>query len=246
MKRILIISLFLTGLAKTGFSNTEITVVNNIFNLIYNQQFGRADSVLQMQTDRIDSFYFNILNVDLHWWKHICSGTETDSRQFLTVLKSLENKQKDSPENKITQLVMLSYKMRFELKRYNIFGAVLLRSDIKKILTEVNPLELNYSNDHIKLFYLYQSLFDYFDNILNPLFRESKREIRSNALHRIEKYTNENDLIVSTLANYFLGKIYLNIEKNPQKGNFCFRELTERFPGNEIFSELLKDSELKS
>jgi hypothetical protein len=66
------------------------------------------------------------------------------------------------------------------------------------------------------------------------------------ALMKIEEYTREDDLIISTLASYFLGKIYLNIEKEPEKGNQHFKTLTERYPQNTIFQELYSESAKKS
>ena len=50
--------------------------------------------------------------------------------------------------------------------------------------------------------------FKYYDNILNPFFQESKRRARAEALNEIESLAIENSRVVSTLANYFLGKIY--------------------------------------
>jgi hypothetical protein len=140
----------------------------------------------------------------------------------------------------------LSYQLRFEFKRYNIIGAIRLRSEIKNLLEEIKVNELKYSNNRIKLYYLYNALFTYFDNILNPFFSEKIRNERENALRNIEKYTREDDLILSTLASYFLGKIYLNIEKEPEKGNLYFKTLTDRYPQNTVFQELFSESARKS
>ncbi|WP_217651618.1 hypothetical protein [Mariniphaga anaerophila] len=217
--------------------------MDDIFTSIYNQQFSEAESMLNNQGNQIDSFYFDILSIDLYWWKQVCSQKKSDLQQFKVTLNRVGETQSTPEDNQIRQLVMFSYKLRYEFKRYNILGAIQLRSKIKKLLEEIDPEKLAYSKNRVRLFYLYNSLFDYFDNILNPLFLESKRITRNNALREIEMYTRENDLVVSTLANYFLGKIYFNIEKNPEKGRICFRELTARYPQNAIFAEFLENSQ---
>ncbi len=236
----------LTALTASGFSNQNEKVIDDVFKYIYNQQFHEADSLLELERSKIEPFYFDILTIDLNWWKHVLFPSELNSRQFNTLLKSMEQENTNTPDRKIKHLVWLSYQLRFEFKRYNIIGAIRLRSEIKKLLEEIKVNELNYSNNRIKLFYLYNALFKYFDNILNPLFSENIRIDRKSALHEIESYTQDDDLIISSLASYFLGKIYLNIEKEPAKGNLHFKTLTNRYPQNAIFQELFSESDKRS
>jgi len=236
----------LTVFATSGFSQQNEKVVDDIFKYFYNQQFTEADSLLKLHSEEIEPFYVDILTIDLNWWRHVFYPSELNSKQFNSLLKSMEQENTDSPDRKIKHLVWLSYQLRFEFKRYNIIGAIRLRSEIKKLLEEIKINELNYSNNRIKLYYLYNALFTYFDNILNPFFSEKIRNEREDALMKIEEYTREDDLIISTLSCYFLGKIYMNIEKDPAKGNQHFKTLTERYPQNTIFRELLSESARKS
>jgi hypothetical protein len=236
----------LTVFATSGFSQQNDKVVDDVFEYFYNQQFAEADSLLKLHNEEIEPFYFDIITIDLNWWRHVFYPSELNSQQFNALLKSMKQENTNTPEEKIKHLVWLSYQLRFEFKRYNIFGAIRLRSEIKKLLEEIKVNELNYSNNRIELFHLYNSLFRYFDNILNPFFSENIRSERQSALLEIEGYTRDDDLIISTLASYFLGKIYLNIEKDPAKGNQHFKTLTERYPQNTIFRELLSESAKKS
>jgi hypothetical protein len=236
----------LTVFATSGFSQQNDKVVDDVFEYFYNQQFAEADSLLKLHNEEIEPFYFDIITIDLNWWRHVFYPSELNSQQFNALLKSMKQENTNTPEEKIKHLVWLSYQLRFEFKRYNIFGAIRLRSEIKKLLEEIKVNELNYSNNRIKLFHLYNALFRYFDNILNPFFSENIRSERQSALLEIEGYTRDDDLIISTLASYFLGKIYLNIEKDPAKGNQHFKTLTERYPQNTIFRELLSESAKKS
>lgn len=243
--RIPVLFILLFCFINPSFGNRESNIIDTVFIFIYNQQFSAADSILAEQNGQMESFYLDILNIELTWWKYIHSQSETDLQRFNNLLENLAEKSAD-PESKINQLIILSYKLRCEFMRYNIFGAIRLRSQIKQLLENIDPDGLNYTETRIKLFHLYSNLFDYFDNIMNPLLLESKRIAREKALLTIETYAGENDVIISTLAGYFLGKIYLNIERDSQKGKNCFRELTERYPRNVIFSDLLNNSEKKS
>lgn len=237
--------IIITSVANNLFGQNE-KVIDDIFKYFYNQQFSEADSLLESKRDKIEPFYADILTIDLNWWRHVFYPSELNAQQFNSLLKSMEQEKTNTPEKKIKHLVWLSYQLRFEFKRYNIIGAIRLRSEVKKLLEEINVNELNYSNDKIKLYYLYNALFAYFDNILNPFFSEKVRNERENALLKIEKYTGEDDLIISTMASYFIGKIYLNIEKEPEKGILHFKTLTDRYPQNTIFQKLFSESVRKS
>ncbi len=235
-----VIILFLLILFQPAFSDQNEKVVDDIFHLIYNQQFLKADSMLQATNGQIDHFYYDILLIDLNWWKHIYSPSEISSNQVGILLSKLEERDTGAPGGEIKRLIVLSYKLRMEFKRHNLIGVMLIHSEIKQLLTEIDPGELDLSENRVKLFHLYSALHLYFSNIFNPFFLESKRITRNNSLLAIEHFTHENDLIVSTLAMYFLGKIYMDIEKDPQKGNLCFSYLSYRFPENLFFLELKK------
>jgi len=99
---------------------------------------------------------------------------------------------------------------------------------------------LNYPENRLKLFDLYNLLFQYFDNVFNPFFLDSKRNERENALKKIEFFASDDDIIVNTLANYFLGKIYLNIEKEPRKSKVHLEFLLNKYPNNLSIRELLE------
>lgn len=247
MIRFLTILILLSFIYKAAYPKQSETLVFEVFKHIYNQQFHQAESLLESEKNQIDPFYFDVLRIDLSWWKSVFSESNDDSKYFQSVLKDVaENNQGVNQEYKITKLILLSYRLRFELKRYNIIGAALLRSEIKNLLLEINPTDLNYGPDRLKLFHLYRSLFDYFDSLINPFFLNKKRTARTKALSEIEHFTRNGDLVVSTLSSYFLGKIYFNIEEKHQKGITLFKNLSTTFPQNTLFRELSTQSESKS
>ncbi|HCE57923.1 MAG TPA: hypothetical protein DER09_08905, partial [Prolixibacteraceae bacterium] len=57
---------------------------------------------------------------------------------------------------------------------------------------------------------------------------------------KLKRHCSDEDLIVATLAHYFLGRIYTKIEKQPEKGRVHFQVLARRFPQNRLFDDLAK------
>jgi hypothetical protein len=220
--------------------------VETIFTLIYNQQFSKADSILTNSSGEYDNFYHDILKLDLYYWEYSIESNRQKSDRLKSFLSEFHSKKESEIAYGLKELIFLSYTARYELKRYNIPGALLLRSKIKTLLTEINRHALEFPENRLKLFDLYNLLFQYFDNVFNPLFLETKRNERELALEKIKTYTNDSDLIVNTLANYFLGKIYLKIEKEPLKSKVHFEVLLNKYPDNRTLSELLEECEKKS
>jgi hypothetical protein len=220
------------------FSKENDTIVDHIFTLIYNQEFDFAENVLSEQTGKLDAYYYSILRLDLFWWKFSMSGSKDDFAKLTNVLESLNSSGLVSTKEKIIYLIQSSYKFRYEVSRYNFIGAIILRSDIRKQITELKKEKLSFNKERLKLFDLYLSLFQYSDNSINPFLINTKSQECLNSLSALEKYSHEDDLIVSTLAHYFLGRIYTKVEKKPEKGQVHFKILAQRFPKNSLFKEL--------
>ena len=242
--KLLICLAFATG-CFSGYSNSTPENVETVFTLIYNQQFSKADSILNDPTTNHDSFYHDILKLDLYYWEYSVEDNNEKTRRLKEFLTKFNTGNDTKVDFRLKELIFLSYSARYELKRFNIPGAIILRNKIKKLLSGINESKLHYPENRLKLFDLYKVLFTYFDNIFNPLFMENKRLERENALLKIEQYSHDDDLIVNTLANYFLGKIYLNIEKEPQKSKVYFEVLLKKYPQNLTLVELLEDCNIK-
>ena len=241
MKLILIISatIILVMISISSPANSD-SIADNIFKLIYNEQYEKAEKALEQMNGQLDPFYKDIFKIDLYWWEYIKSNKNEENKQLSEQINILEHSD-NSPGGKIRQLVAKSYKIRYQLKRYNIIGATVARSEIKSLLEEIKKDELKYSNNRLELFNIYNALYEYFDNLINPFFLDKKRLNRQNAINQIEKYTNSDDLIAQTIATYFLGKIFLSIENEPEKGRICFKQLSDKFPQNSFFNTLMNE-----
>jgi hypothetical protein len=228
--------------SQVGFSTKKDTTVQNIFTLIYNQQFAEAEKALEQKNASVDLFYNNILKLDLFWWKYSLSKSKHDAKVLNQVIDEFENSKQTTLEAKINNLIKMSYEMRYEIKRYNFVGAFIIRSEVRKQVELIKKDDLSFLGDKRNLFDFYLTLFDYFDENMNPFSFGSKSDKYLQSLATLEKYSSDNDLILSTMAHYFLGRIYTKVEKQPEKGKVHFKVLSERFPKNSLFKELANGS----
>lgn len=234
---------FITSFQSLGFSTEKDSIVNSIFTSIYNQQFIRADSLLSEQKEQLDLFYYDILRIDLFWWKYSTTRSKTDAVNLTDLLEDYIETEINS-EGKIKQLIGKSYLLRYQRKRYNLIGVYGLRSDINQLLSELKRNELPIAGNELKLFDLYMTLFQYFEYV-NPFSIWSKTPERNRYLLKLEEFVKEENLIINTMAHYFLGRIYQKVERDPNNGKTHFKILSAKFPENKLFIEHLADCEQK-
>lgn len=236
--RFSVFCILMVYLLPVAYSAENDSTVQNIFTLIYNQQFAEAEKALKLHDASVHPFYRNILKLDLFWWKYSLSKSKQDAKILTEVLQEFNNTNQNTREAKINNLIRLSYEMRYEIKRYNFVGALIIRSDVRKQLEILKNENLAFLGERRNLFDFYLTLFDYFDESLNPFSFGSKSEKYLKSLSTLEKYSRNDDLILSTMAHYFLGRIYTKVEKQLEKGQEHFQILSERFPKNSLFKEL--------
>lgn len=236
--KIFTIVLLLFAIQQVGSANEKDTVVQQIFTLIYNQQFYEAEKALNLQSTQLEPFWANVLTLDLYWWKYSLSRSNEDARALKKVLGDFQQSNKNLMEDQINELIRLSYQMRYEVKRYNLIGAYLIRSDVSDKIEMLKIQDLSFLGNRRELFGLYMALFDFFESAFNPFSSGSKSAKFSKSVDSLEKYSLSGDLIVSTMAHYFLGRIYMKVEKQPEKGQEHFKILSQRFPENGLFKQL--------
>ena len=158
----------------------------------------------------------NILNLDLYWWRYSMSRSRKDAVNLKNALMDLESKETKSVEANIYRLIQLSYRFRYEVKRYNVIGAIILRSDIREQINKVETEGIPFSDYRVKLFELYLDLFEFSENTLKPFM------INSNVLRWISSHLRPDiildlGLIVSVLSRYsfFLSVIALMLCTTP-------------------------------
>ena len=216
-------------------------LTNRIFKLSYNQKYDSATVLLSSNQSLIDAYYYAVLDIDLSYWKNV-TGTDTpDYPAFEQTLTKYNLSLVETFDQKAIQLITLSYQLRYQLKRYRVFDAISTR---KKTLTPFNELKDRstlLTSDQQELFRLYSALILYFDNYLKPFFIANKKENRIAALTEMEKLTDSANNITATLSAYFVGKIYMDYEKEFRKGAQHFKTLSADYPANDRFKKLYED-----
>lgn len=218
----------------------QYNVDENIFRQIYNQKYDSAQILLQANETNIDPIYFAVLDIDCSYWKNV-TGTDTPNYpEFEQTLQKYICENADSDIEKVIRLISLSYRLRFQIKRYQLIGAVSTRKQTMELFRELQAKANTLPPDQQELFQLYNALIVYFDNFLKPFWVNDKDKKMDRAVQNMEKLTRSKQLIVQTLSNYFLGKIYLKYEKEPEKAQTNFKWLSKTFPYNLKFVEYLE------
>jgi len=210
-----------------------------VFKLIYDQKYNKAEELLHGQKDSIDPLYFVVLEIDLSYWKNVTGTDDPDYKAFESTLDRYNSELTETHTEPVAQLIILSYQLRYQLKRYQLLRAISSRKKTIERYTRLKSRSNKLSGDQQQLFRLYNALILYFDNYLKPFFAGDKHSRMNEAMAEMEQLTRSDQIIVQTLSSYFAGKIYLNYEKQPKKGAMHFKRLTGEYPENKKFGELL-------
>lgn len=222
--------------------NAQDSIVGTVFHEIYNQHYQSANELLTQNKNRIDSIYLTVLKIDLSYWENVTGTDNPEYGKFETDLSQFVVDNPTTLNQKVRQLIVLSYQLRYELKRFQIFSAISTRKKTKILFEEMKEEQNNLPAEYKPIFVLYNSLFLYFDNYLKPFFAAGKKENCHKALWTMGELRNSPQKLTKTLTNYFLGKTYLKYENDPGKALPCFVWLSKNYPNNSKFREFLNES----
>jgi hypothetical protein len=224
-----------------GKTQAQDSLINRIFHLAYNQEYELADSLLQTNKSNIDVLYFAVLEMDMSYWKNVTGTHEPNYSAFEKTLLKYDSETAETLNQKGIQLIQLSYQLRYEMKRYKFINAAFTYNKTKIVFDELVDHSRWQEFDQPELIELYNNMFRYYENDWKP-FKGKSRELKcQQALLNIESLTLSQNEIVNTMASYFLAKTYLKYEKQPQKGIPYFLKLTNLYPNNRMFLELLEE-----
>lgn len=243
MRTFIILSFLLFAFA--GKAAKQDSLVNQIFNLAYNMQYQEAERLLKENKNNIDSFYFAVLEIDMSYWKNVTGTKQPNYDAFEITLEKYTHEQAFTFKQKGIQLIQLSYQLRYELKRFQLFSAISSHKKTKVIFYELKDIPQLQHLDNADLFELYSSMFLYFSNYIKPFGGKSKAVNCKLAIASMENLAKSNRLMTRTISAYFLGRTYLKYENTPKLGIVHFKNLSKMYPGNTKFPELLKECEEK-
>jgi len=228
---ILLTSLFQRANAAAQ-TNEQVT---RVFTLIYNARFDEAEIRLNKTEFQTDPFYYQVLKLDLFWWKYSISKSKTDEEKLNSTLNWFSEQNKNSKYSEINKLIWLSYKMRFEVKRKNYVKAFLLKGEVADQLEVVRKNRVSLPEGEQKLLSVFMLLLQYTDEAGSVFGKDSEKQA---CVEKLQQFAADSDWIVSSEAHYFLGRIFTKMEKNQPKGRVHFQTLSQRFPQNQLFADL--------
>jgi len=221
----------------------ENELIDWFFRHLYNFSFAEADSMIVLinQTEIDKATIFN-LKANLDWWK-LLSGDSIDRNLKncnFNINESI-NALLKSGEQDTRSLINLiySYSLKARLENYNgntlkslVYfyksGAYVKKCIDSPVKDEKLYLELG----------LYLYFADYIENeyfITKPLFLSLPRGDKSTGLRYLEDCSVSGNEMISTEANYFLLKIYMNVEKEYNIASLRAEILTREHPENLVY-----------
>lgn len=220
------------------------TIANHVFSLIYQQDLPAAEHYLEIEKYKLSDFYYLFLNLDLHWWKYRTSNSKSDARALEKLIDDQNRLKTVSDQEKMKRLLVKSYQLRYEKKKLNLIGMLSTRSDIQNLINQLKPDQLPVTTNELKLFESYVIMYEYIENINFWGFQNNSGE-RQKKLHRMEEFAADENLMLNTVARFFLARMYQKVEKEPETGLKHFKILTAKYPTNATFAAYQKECESK-
>ncbi|MDX8337977.1 hypothetical protein SLH46_02205 [Draconibacterium sp. IB214405] len=238
MRKIAILLFLLINIQ--AFASPKDSIVERIFNEMYNQHYTQAEEMLHANQNNIDSIFFAVLSVDMSYWKNVTGTNSPNYETFENDLQRFSLINTTTSTQQAIHLVTLSYQLRYELKRFKLIKAISTRQETKALFTSLKTNE-ELPPEQQELYQLYSALFQYFDNYLKPFFVANKKENCNEALTKMTQLYQSENRITKTLVAYFLGKTWLKYENDPENAIEYFQWLHKRYPENIKFEELLAE-----
>ncbi len=220
-------------------SNKVDTVVDNIYNLDLSDVPGRI-----AELEKTDPQIAGYLKFDFLWWKMISNNADSTESDFITYKNSFLARTTESDKDFKT-LIYYLYQIRYENYKKTSFSKYLTALKCHVYLLKIDE----HKADRLSL--LEKNIFQLiveFDKCLKykfiselDLISDKNKHQFEISLEKIEKLHNSEYSSFETIKNYFLGKIYLEIENDSVKALEKFTRLSERYPGNTIFEAIKND-----
>ena len=116
-------SIFLVCFSLSTWANNinNDSIANRVFTLIYQQNLTEAEKTYVNGKDELSDFYRTFLNLDLHWWKYRTTYSKENSNKLDELIDASLLPETDTYEQKMRQIIVRSYQLRYDKKKFNIF-----------------------------------------------------------------------------------------------------------------------------
>ena len=220
--------------------------VREAVNALYEFRFLDADSIItSLEIDHPNHFLSAIARSQYHWWRIISQKDSPILRK--NYLESLEiaekkilehfNKLNPSNEHVFYLINIYAFRARLDLLNHNYIKAL---GHLRKSLDYIK-VSLNKENEY-NHFLLTSGLYNYtigygqdkFPFLKIYSFWIPKGDVLQ-GIKLLEKAARGNDELIKTEANYFLMKIYLEMENNLSLALPYAKWLVDKYPDNIIY-----------
>ena len=229
-----ILSLIVLQVCSISFSKASEATSDSIFYYIYNQQLSKAEKSLQLYRNSLQPDLYRLYKTDLLWWKTLSQTQVNDfSEMEMFLQQQLNRLEKDLSNSGIEELIYLNYFMRLkaiENQPFKMFGYYLR---IQKLISNFDQSRL--SPEEQRIYEIYTAVFNVGKS---KLLMNSK--LRAYSIEQLKKHQHSSQTNIQTIANYFLAKIYFDIEKSPKQAEVYYAFLCARYPHNTIFRNDLR------
>lgn len=203
---------------------------NKVFDLIYNQQFYKANTELIQLKNKLDKWEYHILNLELLWWEALSGNSREDYDRFESALSIYSHDLHKAPNpDRLEELIILSYSFRLKALNDNL---ILMIFDFMRINHIVRKFEIDRLNPEQKeIFKIYLALV----NIGKSKFFFNNSRLWEEGIEILENNLASSNTVCQAISQYFLSKIYLEMEQSPAKARIYCEQLCNAYPANKIF-----------
>ncbi|MHC1706268.1 MAG: hypothetical protein AB9842_01970 [Bacteroidales bacterium] len=192
----------------------------------------------KLKQDYPDSPWGFVLESNYCWWKIISGENNPEVRKlFFDALNQSEirTSKKNIDESLYCRIIINSLRSRFELLNKNYLKTLLILNKSKRLVQQMDGKENEYEP-----FFLTQGLFQYFIAIAKEKtgfisYLLHYKADKEKGLAFLNALTHTENRILRTESNYFLMKIFLEIEHDPVKAKPHADYLLTWYPENSIF-----------
>jgi len=240
---------FLEGEVSIRHSLLSEVVYESFMDYVYGFSFPEADSMLQKLEKHKDiNSVIPTMKYNYAWWA-ILSGYNVEENikkcnvqtdKTISYLNRLDNPGVDQQINLINAYIL---KVRLESYLNNKVSTIPI---LFKALNRIKDLINNSDNSDSRLLILglYYYFVDYIDDkyvLAGPILKKYPKGNRDLGLKYLRKCLESENHLVEIEANYFLYKIYFDLEKKYQSAFINIDHLHKVYPNNLVFSyELFK------
>jgi len=243
-------ALFLTLLSAVLFVDARSQVTfgvkpEKVFRQLYDFNILSADSIVKNEIDlQPDSALWNLLSANVAWMEILAGNLENTywNQQFKTrIKKAKQNLKRDGVEEHeklFYYIIVHAFKTRHELLNDNYLNAA---SDLNTCIDQIT--ESFGREEEFESFYLTSGLYYYFmakayeDYILmRPYLMFYPDGDEEKGLDYLNRLTQSENIFLRNEANYFLMRIYFDLEEEYAQANSYSALLVSENPNNLIYN----------